>query len=124
MNYPKLIRFKEKHEYRNFVVDSQDDYHAILVQVARERLLEGYWYSDEPNGHPDMFRPNAHLSDAETIKQLLMKLDNPSLRKGTKSDEWYRSQVARWMRDRRDYEYEGFDIENVESVVKKVDVDC
>ena len=112
----RLLRFKEKHSDRNFVFETDAERDLILVKVARDRLAEGYWYSDEPKAHPDLFRPNAHLSDAETIGALLAKLDNPALRPRHRDDAWYRYQIARWMIARCRHEYEDFAIDRVESV--------
>lgn len=115
----RLLRFQEKHGYRNFVYKDQAERDRIMVRVARERLEDGGWYDDHPRGEPDLFRPYAHLSDAEMIGMLLRKHDDPSQRP-TNPDghiattEAYAASIRKWMTRRGDHEYEGFVDEYIE----------
>ena len=122
----RLIRFREKHDDRVFVYSTGLEKQLILAQVAQERLQDGTWYDDE-NGSDqvDLLKPMAHLSDAERIGQLLEKLFDPSKRtdasKAYKLGEltYYLGQVERWMGGRRQYEYEDWDEQPVDTLELK-----
>lgn len=112
----RMIRFREKHGDRIFVFSTEREKGLILAQVAQERLAEGYWYDSENGSEQvDLLRPTAHLSDAERIGRLLEGLFDPSKRtevsRAYKLGEitYYLFQIERWMRARRDLEYEGYD---------------
>lgn len=120
----RMIRFREKHDDRIFVFSTGREKQLILAQVAQERLDAGYWYDDE-NGseQADLLKPNAHLSDAERIGQLLQKLFDPSKREGEhETTGKYLDQIQRWMAGRREYEYEDWDempIETCELTIRE-----
>jgi hypothetical protein len=111
----KILRFHEKHGDRVFLFKTKEEYQLILAQVAQERLDEGYWYDTE-NGSDQIDRlwPMRHLSDAGHIALLLKRLQDPLERPNTNPTSYYLHQVAQWMRARRDYEYEGWDVLPVE----------
>lgn len=116
-----LLRFQEKHGSRNFVYTTDLERDRIFVQVARERLADGCWYDDTPKGEPDLFRPNAHLSDAERIGLMLLKHDDASQRKPNRNGviaptEAYAASIRKWMAGRRDQEYEGYVEEEIEEL--------
>lgn len=107
----KILRFLEKHGDRVFVFSTPIEKAMILAQVAQDRLQDGTWYDDE-NGSDqvDLFKPKAHLSDAERIGQLLGKLFDPSKRKWEHEPSVrYLELIYRWMAGRRGYEYEDWE---------------
>ena len=121
MNTMKLIRFLEKHDNRNFVYSTDEELFDIFIKIARERLQDGYWFDTTPKGEPGLFHPIAHLSDAETISLWLNKLDKPELRQGKSGGNvpdtlYYKRQIYLWMQKRCSHQYEGFDIDHIESL--------
>ena len=121
----KIIRFKEKHGDRIFLFSNYYERDLAVAQVAKSRLADGYWYDTTPKGEPELFRPNAHLSDAETLAWWIDRLDNPNLRRGKNGkpapdSTHYLRGIYIWMCNRRDYQYEGFNEEHIEPCTLKV----
>lgn len=112
-----LLIFREKHGDRYFSYSTEEEKWLVSCQVAKERLEEGWWYNTTPaSDQPDMFRPRAHMSDAERIRYLLERAENPSMRKPGVSGAWYRREVYRWMLNRRYHQYEGFSEDHTSTV--------
>jgi hypothetical protein len=104
-----LLIFREKHGDRYFTYSTEEEKWLVACHVAKERLEEGWWYDTTPaSDQPDMFRPRAHMSDAERIGYLLLRAEDPNLRKPGVSGAWYRREVYRWMHGRCHHQYEGF----------------
>ena len=105
----KIMVFREKHGNRFFTFSTEEEKWLIACHVAKERLAEGWWYNTTPaSDQLDIFRPRVHMSDAEKIEYLLVRAEKPDMRKPGVSGAWYRREVYRWMRNRCDYQYEGF----------------
>jgi|SRR5271155_698784 len=130
---PMLLVFKEKHGRRHFhVIDDKALLRAAL-HVLTERHKEGYWYpkpetSEKP--HP----PDVAEADIEKLPTSLRETAKEALRN---FQDWlaaYEKEVSKYadivkavatkdgraawtiLRDRRNYEYEGFELESYEDV--------
>jgi hypothetical protein len=104
-----LLIFKEKHSDRYFSFSTDEEKYRIACEVARDRLLDGWWYdTTPPSNQLDMFQRRAHMSDSEQISYLLARAEDLTLRKPGVTGSWYRREVYKWMLSRRSYQYEDF----------------
>jgi len=112
-----LLIFKEKHGDRYFSFSTEEEKWLIACEVAKDRLRDGRWYDTTPSSDQlDIFRPRAHMSDAERIGHLVARAENPTLRKPGVTGAWYRREVYRWMLSRRSHQYEEFTEERISTV--------
>lgn len=134
---PRILVFEEKHGRRYFAATTEDEVHAVALMILAERISEGYFEDPE---EPEMFETQAHLLTDEQI----FALPSKALRTHAKAlakqalhdmrqyhcelEECRRARQAvftlngaqAWAilcdRDRRNFEYEGFEFEFLESV--------
>ena len=125
----QIVIFHEKHGDRYFVSNSQKDLEAVALKVVLERDGEGYWYyfdsekSTEPKvSKADGLKLGGRLKEASVLEWIdyernlreynYEQKDKETLQK-IKTEK--NGELAlKFLRSRRDAEYEGFDIEEPE----------
>ena len=129
-----LLILKEKHGNRYFYVPTFEHLCKAALKVVLERNEQGYWYDFSEELDEDE-KPEISKEDLEKMK------DGPIKMVGLKEWEHYESKLdhkpklikgkklldkviedndllsaLQFLEDRRDYEYEGFEIESLETI--------
>lgn len=134
---PSIVVFHEKHGDRYFLVNNQEDLEALAVHMVLERAGMGYWYyfeSEKPTepkvSKAEGLKLGGRLTEASVLEWIdyernlreynYEQKDSETLDKikgGWKSPE-IRKLALRFLENRRDSEYEGFDVESPEEYKK------
>jgi hypothetical protein len=130
---PMLLIFKEKHGDRYFHVPNDKTLFRVALYVLTERYKQGYWYpkpsdQDKPTPPdineagiaklPQSLQGTAKKNLQEYKRALAEYTDLVSEYEGIKKTVDTENGRAAWilLRNRRDAEYEGFDLETYEEV--------
>ena len=104
-----VVVFKDKYGESVFDVSTPDNFAKAFLTVLKNRVADGYWYSnrlDVPEGvDPNQYSlfDSHQRTDYERAQSIL------EIAKDHKELKWAGLQAFQFLNDRRDYEYEGFD---------------
>jgi hypothetical protein len=123
---PKIIKFNEKHGDNYYIYTSREDFYNVFLDVFMDRYREG-WYSytiDKPKQEVTMTLEEINALPDETLKKFQLtrykeyerelRDYNEFLQLKSDTEKAYKEKNAKLayyvMHDRKDGEYEGFEI--------------
>lgn len=130
---PSVLVLKEKHGDRHFNVADDAALHRVALKILTERFEQGYWYyKPEDKDKPEA--PDFTMEQVATLPESLRAKADKKLREYTDACRRYDAEVEDYndietavknkdgklaweaLQAHRDGEYEGFNIERLESV--------